>query len=56
MGYRETEDSEDRFQVYATTPWSGGQLGSLTVGSDPGYSSNNRLTTAEADAFISMKS
>tara|TARA_B110000459_G_scaffold74067_2_gene83302 strand:+ start:4309 stop:6492 length:2184 start_codon:yes stop_codon:yes gene_type:complete len=51
MGYRDTEDSEDRFQVYAYTPWSGGQLGSLTVGSDPGYSSNNRLTTAEADAF-----
>ena len=51
IGYRDTEDSEDRFQVYATTPWSGGQLGALTVGSDPGYSSNNRLTTAEAEAF-----
>ena len=51
IGYRDTEDSEDRFQVYATTPWSGGQLGVLTVGSDPGYSSNNRLTTAEAEAF-----
>tara|TARA_B100000959_G_scaffold145401_1_gene152724 strand:+ start:5912 stop:8092 length:2181 start_codon:yes stop_codon:yes gene_type:complete len=51
MGYRDTEDSEDRFQVYATTPWLGGKLGSLVVGSDPGYSSNNRLTTAEATAF-----
>ena len=51
IGYRDTEDSEDRFQVYATTPWSGGQLGALTVGSDPGCSSNNRLTTAEAEAF-----
>ena len=28
-----------------------GNLGALTVGSDPGYSSNNRLTTAEATAF-----
>jgi Fe(3+) dicitrate transport protein len=51
IGYRDTEDSEDRFQVYATAPWSGGQLGALTVGSDPGYSSNNRLTTAKAEAF-----
>ena len=51
MGYRDTEDSEDRFQVYAYTPWLNGQLGALTVGSDPGYSSNNRLTTAEAQAF-----
>jgi len=51
VGYRDTEDSEDRFQVYATTPWSGGKLGALTIGSDPGYSSNNRLTTAEASAF-----
>ena len=51
VGYRDTEDSEDRFQVYATTPWSGGKLGELTIGSDPGYSSNNRLTTAEASAF-----
>lgn len=51
VGYRDTEDSEDRFQVYATTPWANGQLGALTVGSDPGYSSNNRLTTAEAQAF-----
>jgi Fe(3+) dicitrate transport protein len=51
VGYRDTEDSEDRFQVYATTPWSGGKLGALTVGDNPGYSSNNRLTTAEAQAF-----
>ena len=51
MGYRDTEDTEDRFQVYATTDWLNGQLGSLNVGSDPGYSSNNRLTTAEATAF-----
>jgi len=51
VGYRDTEDSEDRFQVYAYTPWSGGKLGALTIGSDPGYSSNNRLTTAEASAF-----
>ena len=51
IGYRDTEDSEDRFQVYATTDWLNGQLGALTVGSDPGYSSNNRLTTAQATAF-----
>ena len=51
IGYRDTEDSEDRFQVYATTDWLNGQLGSLNVGSDPGYSSNNRLTKAQATAF-----
>ena len=51
VGYRDTEDSEERFQVYATTPWLGGKLGALTIGSDPGYSSNNRLTTAKAEAF-----
>jgi Fe(3+) dicitrate transport protein len=51
IGYRNTEDSEDRFQVYATTDWMNGKLGALTVGSDPGYSSNNRLTTAKATAF-----
>ena len=51
IGYRDTEDSEDRFQVYATTDWLNGQLGTLTVGSDPGYSSNNRLTKAQATAF-----
>ena len=50
-GYRETEDSEDRMQWYATTDWMNGKLGALTVGSDPGYSSNNRLTTAKATAF-----
>ena len=51
IGYRDTEDSEDRFQVYATTDWLNGQLDALTVGSDPGYSSNNRLTKAQATAF-----
>jgi Fe(3+) dicitrate transport protein len=51
IGYRDTEDSEDRFQVYVTTDWFTGQLGALTVGSDPGYSSNNRLTKAQATAF-----
>ena len=51
IGYRDTEDSEDRFQVYVTTDWLTGQLGALTVGSDPGYSSNNRLTKAQATAF-----
>ena len=51
IGYRDTEDTEDRFQVYATTDWLNGQLGTLTVGSDPGYSSNNRLTKAQATAF-----
>ena len=51
IGYRDTEDTEDRFQVYATADWLNGQLGALTVGSDPGYSSNNRLTTAKATAF-----
>ena len=51
IGYRDTEDTEDRFQVYATADWLNGQLGALTVGSDPGYSSNNRLTAAKATAF-----
>jgi Fe(3+) dicitrate transport protein len=51
IGYRDTEDSEDRFQVYATTDWMNGRLGTLTPGSDPGYSSNNRLTTGKATAF-----
>jgi Fe(3+) dicitrate transport protein len=51
IGYRDTEDSEDRFQVYATTDWINGRLGALNVGSDPGYSSNNRLTSSEATAF-----
>tara|TARA_B110000914_G_C15513870_1_gene472296 strand:- start:1063 stop:3249 length:2187 start_codon:yes stop_codon:yes gene_type:complete len=51
IGYRDTEDTEDRFQVYATADWLNGQLGALTVGSDPGYSSNNRLTKAKATAF-----
>jgi len=51
IGYRDTEDSEDRFQVYAYTDWLNGQLGALIVGSDPDYSSNNRLTKAQATAF-----
>ena len=52
VGYRNTEDSEDRFQVYATTEWYEGKLDQLVVGSDPGYSSNNRLTQAKASAFF----
>ncbi|MDC0071614.1 TonB-dependent receptor [Gammaproteobacteria bacterium] len=51
IGYRDTEDSEDRFQVYAYADWVNGQLGAMTVGSDPGYSSNNRVTKAQATAF-----
>ena len=51
VGYRETEDSEDRMQWYATADWEGGKMGALTEGSMPGYSSNNRLTTAKASAF-----
>ncbi len=51
IGYRDTEDSEDRFQVYAYADWLNGQLGAMTVGSDPGYSSNNRVTKAQATAF-----
>ncbi|MDB3993477.1 TonB-dependent receptor [Gammaproteobacteria bacterium] len=51
VGYRDTEDSEDRFQVYEYSQWSGGRMGPLTLGDAPGYSSNNRLTEAEATAF-----
>jgi len=51
VGYRETEDNEDRFQWYEYSEWIGGRMGSLTVGSLPGYSSNNRLTEAESKAF-----
>ena len=51
LGYRSTKDSEDRFQIYEYSNWSEGKLGALTVGSLPGYSSNNRVTTAEAKAF-----
>jgi Fe(3+) dicitrate transport protein len=51
VGYRETEDSEDRMQWYATADWKGGKMGTLTEESMPGYSSDNRLTTAEASAF-----
>ena len=51
LGYRSTKDSEDRFQIYEYSNWSEGKLGALTVGSLPGYSSNNSVTTAEAKAF-----
>lgn len=51
IGYRETEDHEDRFQWFEYSEWSDGRMGSLTAGSLPGYSSNNRLTEAEAKAF-----
>ena len=51
VGYRDTEDSEDRFQHYEYSQWSGGKMGALTVGPPPGYSSNNRLTEADAEAF-----
>jgi len=50
-GYRSTEDSEDRFQIYEYATWSGGNLSTLSEGSAPGYSSNNRVTEAEATAF-----
>jgi Fe(3+) dicitrate transport protein len=51
VGYRDTEDSEDRMQWYATADWMDGKMGSLVEGSMPGYSSNNRVTSAEATAF-----
>ena len=51
LGYRTTEDKEDRFQIYEYANWLNGNLSSLTKGSAPGYSSNNRITTAEATAF-----
>ena len=50
-GYRSTEDSEDRFQIYEYATWSGGKLSTLIKGSAPGYHSNNRFTEAEATAF-----
>jgi len=50
-GYRETEDSEDRMQWYATADWMNGKMGSLVEGAMPGYSSNNRLTSADTSAF-----
>ena len=50
-GYRSTEDSEDRFQIYEYATWAGGNLSTLIEGSAPGYSSNNRVTEAEATAF-----
>ena len=48
VGYR---DTEDRMQWYATVDWMDGKMGSLFEGSMPGYSSNNRVTSAEAAAF-----
>ena len=51
-GYRSTEDSEDRYQIYEYATWSGGNLSTLSEGSAPGYSSNNRVTEAEATAFF----
>ena len=51
VGYRDTEDSEDRMQWYATADWMDGKMGSLVEGAMPGYSSNNRVTSAEATAF-----
>ena len=51
VGYRSTEDSEDRFQIYEYATWFGGSLSTLTAGSAPGDSSNNRVTEAEATAF-----
>tara|TARA_B110000014_G_scaffold264187_1_gene263924 strand:- start:24736 stop:26943 length:2208 start_codon:yes stop_codon:yes gene_type:complete len=51
VGYRSTEDNEDRFQIYEYADWSGGKLGPLTKGSAPGFSSNNRITYSEATAF-----
>jgi len=50
-GYRETEDSEDRMQWYATADWMNGKMGSLVEGAMPGYSSNNRLTSADTSAL-----
>ena len=52
IGYRDTEDDEDRMQWYERTNWVNGTLSALVVGSMPGYSSNNRVTTAEASAFF----
>ena len=51
LGYRTTEDNEDRYQIYENANWLNSNLSSLTTGSAPGYSSNNRITTAEATAF-----
>tara|TARA_B100001013_G_scaffold10288_1_gene6200 strand:- start:195 stop:2399 length:2205 start_codon:yes stop_codon:yes gene_type:complete len=51
LGYRATEDKEDRFQIYEYANWLNGYFSSLKKGSPPGYSSNNRITSAEAAAF-----
>ena len=52
VGYRNTEDDEDRFQWYETANWYTGKLSALTAGDKPGYSSNNRVTYSEASAFF----
>tara|TARA_B110000438_G_C15820488_1_gene654195 strand:+ start:2588 stop:4768 length:2181 start_codon:yes stop_codon:yes gene_type:complete len=52
IGYRDTEDDEDRMQWYERTNWVNGTLSALVAGSMPGYSSNNRVTTAQASAFF----
>ncbi|MDG2230009.1 MAG: TonB-dependent receptor [Gammaproteobacteria bacterium] len=52
IGYRDTEDDEDRMQWYERTNWVNGTLSGLVAGSMPGYSSNNRVTTAKANAFF----
>ena len=53
VGYRDTEDDEDRFQWYEFTNWQSGTLSALVSDAmDPGYGSNNRVTTAEASAFF----
>tara|TARA_B100001123_G_scaffold180076_1_gene206294 strand:+ start:936 stop:3137 length:2202 start_codon:yes stop_codon:yes gene_type:complete len=53
VGYRDTEDDEDRFQWYEYTYWQSGTLTALeSDAKDPGYGSNNRVTTAEASAFF----
>ena len=39
-------------QWYERTNWVNGTLSALVAGSMPGYSSNNRVTTAQASAFF----
>ena len=52
IGYRDTKDDEDRMQWYERTNWANGILSALVASSMPGYSSNNRVTTAQASAFF----
>ncbi len=52
IGYRDTEDDEDRMQWYEYTDWVNGSLTPLVAGNMPGYSSNNRVTSAKASAFF----